>query len=38
MKIVEEIKKLRSQKLNEETISKNEKIGIPTALKIAVYR
>ncbi len=32
--IVEEINKLRSQKLNEETISKNEKIGIPTALKI----
>ena len=32
--IVEEINKLRSQKLNEETISKNEKIGIPTALEI----
>ena len=32
--IVEEIKKLRSLKLNEETISKNEKIGIPTKLSI----
>ena len=32
--IVEEINSLRSQKLNEETISKNEKIGISTALQI----
>ena len=32
--IVEEINALRSQKLNEETISKNEKIGIPTKLNI----
>ncbi len=32
--IVDEINELRSQKLNEETISKNEKIGISTALTI----
>ena len=33
-KIGGEIKKLQSQKLNEESISKNEKIGIATKLKI----
>ena len=33
-KISGEIKKLQSQKLNEESISKNEKIGIATKLKI----
>ena len=33
-KISSEIKKLQSQKLNEESISKNEKIGIETKLKI----
>jgi leucyl-tRNA synthetase len=32
--VVEEINGLRSQKLNEETISKNEKVGISTKLKI----
>jgi leucyl-tRNA synthetase len=34
-KIEEEIKKLRAQKLNEENIAKNEKLGIPTKLSIA---
>jgi leucyl-tRNA synthetase len=34
-KIEKEIKKLRAQKLNEENIAKNEKLGIPTKLSIA---
>ena len=33
-KISEDIKKMRSQKVNEETIAKNEKIGIKTCLFI----
>ena len=32
--IDKEVKQLQSQKLNEETISKNEKVGIPTKLSI----
>ena len=34
LEISDKVKKLQSQKLNEESISKNEKIGISTKLEV----